>query len=89
LLERATGPDTQPLAESILIRIQEIAQGRAHLAARTALKTLRHAYEQIDKVSQQQWWTPADLPTPPSSEIVTATPVKFSREDVDRVFTDL
>jgi hypothetical protein len=83
-LERTTDQDTRAVAESILIRIQELAPGPAYLAARNALTTIQH-----ESSRQRQWWIPEDLPTPPSSDPVPTGPIEFTREDVDRVLNDL
>ena len=81
-LERTTDQDTSPLVESILTRIQELAPGPAYLAAHHALTTIQYD-------SDQRWWIPEDIPTPPSSDPVRTGPIEFTREDVDRVLTDL
>ena len=77
-----TDQDTRPLVESILTRIQELAPGPAYLAAHHALTTIQYD-------SDQRWWIPEDIPTPPSSDPVRTGPIEFTREDVDRVLTDL
>lgn len=82
-LQRTTDHDTRPVAESILTRIQELATGPAHLAARQALMT-------IDEHSgDERWWTPEDIPAPASDDLRSTGPTDFTRADVDRVFTDL
>ncbi|HEY5431683.1 MAG TPA: hypothetical protein VIK04_21405 [Solirubrobacteraceae bacterium] len=82
-LERTTDADAAPMAQSILIRIRELVPGDASLAARLALTTIARGIE-----GERRWWTPEDLPDPPSSEPVPA-PAQFTREDVDRVLRDL
>jgi hypothetical protein len=79
-----TDQDTRPLAESILTRIQELAPGPVYLAAHDALTTIEH-----ESRSTQRWWIPEDIPIPPSSDPVPPGPIEFTREDVDRVLTDL
>ena len=83
-LERTTDQDARPVAESILTRIQELASGPAQLAAHDALQTIEH-----ESSSDPRWWVPEDIPTPPSSDPVPSGPIEFTREDVDRVLTDL
>jgi hypothetical protein len=83
-LQRTTDQDTRPLAESILTRIQELAPGPTGLAAHDALTAIEH-----ERGSDHRWWTPEDIPTPPSSDPVATGPIEFTREDVDRVFSDL
>ena len=83
-LERTTDQDARPLAESILTRIQELARGPAYLAAHDALQTIEH-----ESSSDERWWVPEDILTPPSSDPVPSGPIEFTREDVDRVLTDL
>jgi hypothetical protein len=83
-LERTTDQDTRPVAESILTRIQELSPGSAYLAARHALTTIEH-----QSSTDQRWWIPEDIPTPPSSDPVSTGQIEFTREDVGRVLTDL
>ncbi len=64
-LQQTTNEDTRALAESILTRIQELAPGRAYMAARSALTTIEY------QSSDQRWWTPQDIPTPPSSDPIS------------------
>ena len=83
-LERTTDQDTRPLAESILTRIQELSPGPAYLAAHDALTTIEH-----NGSTDQRWWIPEDIPTPPSSDPVPTGPIEFTRVDVDRVLNVL
>ena len=83
-LERATDHDARPVAESVLTRIQELASGPAYLAARDALSTIEH-----QSSSDRRWRVPEDILTPPSSDPVPTGPIEFTREDVDRVLSDL
>jgi len=54
------------------------------MAAHDALTTIEH-----ESRSNQRWWIPEDIPIPPSSDPVPTGPTEFTREDVDRVLTDL
>jgi len=83
-LEETTDQETRPLTESILTRIQELAAGPAYLAARDALTTIEQ-----QSSSDQRWWVPEDIPTPPSTESIPSDPIGFDREDVARVLRDL
>jgi hypothetical protein len=83
-LEATTDADTSSLAESILTRIQELAPGDASGAARRALMAI-----ELDAPDPQRWWVPEDIPTPPSTDPVPTAPVEFTRDDVDRVLSDL
>ena len=83
-LERTTLQDARPVAESILTRIQELAPGPAHLAARDALRTIERATG-----GDRRWWAPEDISIPPSRDPVASGPIEFTREDVNRVLTDL
>lgn len=83
-LQRTIDQDTRSMAESVLSRIQELASGLAYVAARDALRTITH-----QSSSDQEWWIPEDIPAPPSSDPVSPGPIEFTREDVDRVLTDL
>jgi conflict system STAND superfamily ATPase len=82
-LARTTDEDTRPLAESILTRIEQLVDGRVYLAAHDALTTIEHSGD------EQPWWTPEDLPAPPSSDPVPIPGADFAREDVRRVLVDL
>jgi hypothetical protein len=83
-LRWTTDRDTRPLAESILTRIQELAPGAPYVAAHDALTTIEH-----ENSSDRRWWTPEDIPTPPSYDPVPTGSIEFTREDVHRVLTDL
>ncbi len=90
LLERLIGAiewtadaDMRPLAESVLGRIQELAPGLAPLARRVI------AAVQQESAGERRWWVPEDIPAPPSAETVPSGRVEFTREDVDRVLSDL
>jgi hypothetical protein len=82
-LERTTDDDSRPLAASILTRIQQLAPHGAYLAAHQALATIE------DHGHDQRWWVPEDISTAPTSDPISSGPVQFTREDVDRVLTDL
>ena len=51
--------------------------------AGTTLARLQH------KPTDERWWVPQDIDTPPSTEPVTHERVGFTREDVHRVLADL
>jgi hypothetical protein len=82
-LEATTDEAARPLAESILTRIEQLADGRLLLAAHDALTTIEHSS------GEQPWWTPEDLPAPPSSDPVVTGGTQFAPEDVRRVLIDL
>jgi hypothetical protein len=71
------------LADSVLSRIREVAPAHAVHADLVARSS---AAERDDS---GQWWTPEDLPAPPSTEIAAAAASGFTREDVARVLSDL
>ena len=75
-------PDLKPVAETLLGRIRELSPVH-HGFVRTTLVRLRA------KPSDDRWWVPHDIDTPPSKEPVTHERVGFTREDVGRVLADL
>jgi hypothetical protein len=79
-LRRATAPDIRALAESMLVRIEELLPNQGWFTRR-AIKALRDEPE--------RWWAPEDIPAPPTTELVTPGTVEFTRQDVDRVLSDL
>ncbi len=83
-LGRATDEHVRSLAESILTRIQELASSLAYLAARDALAAIAKQTS-----SDRQWWIPEDIPSPPSRDPLPPRRIEFTRDDVDRVLTDL
>jgi hypothetical protein len=83
-LELTIDADTRQLAESILTRIQELALRDAKRAAQRALTTIGN-----EAAGEQQWWIPEDIPIPPSTDRVQTGLVDFTRDDVDRVLSDL
>ncbi len=83
-LELTIHADTRQLAENVLGRIQELALGDAKRAAQRALTTIRN-----EAASEPHWWIPEDIPIPPSTDRVQTGPVDFTRDDVDRVLSDL
>jgi hypothetical protein len=83
-LDGTTDPETAPVVESILTRIQELAQAPAYLAARHALTTLER-----ESGREQKWWVPQDIPFRPSNDPVSSRSSEFKPEDVDRVLSDL
>ena len=82
-IERTTDTDKRPLAESVLARIQELVPDHTNIAH------LLITAAQRKKASEQRWWVPEDIPAPPSTEPVARGTVEFTREDVDRVLSDL
>jgi hypothetical protein len=82
-IERTADADTRPLAESVLARIQELAPEHTKIAhsVTTAIQQKR--------AGEQRWWVPEDISAPPSTEPVATGRVEFTREDVDRVLSDL
>jgi hypothetical protein len=82
-IEQTADADTPPLAESILARIQELAPAHTNIA-----RAVMTAVEQRSG-GERRWWVPEDIPAPPSTEPVATGPVEFTREDVDRVLSDL
>ena len=75
-------PDLKPVAETLLSRIRELSP--LHVGfVRTTLVRLRA------KPSDDRWWVPHDIDTPPSREPVTDQRIGFTREDVGRVLADL
>jgi hypothetical protein len=79
-LERSADPDTSPLVEAILARIERVAP-RHYDAAAQALQAL--------ELSAPEWWTPEDLAAPPTLEILQPGRSTFTRTDVGRVLADL
>jgi hypothetical protein len=79
-LERSADPDTRPLVEAILARIERVAPRHYDAAAR-ALQTL--------ELTTAEWWTPEDIASPPTLEIVQPGRPRFTRADVGRVLADL
>jgi hypothetical protein len=79
-LRRAGDPDIRALAESMLVRIQELFPNQGWFTRR-AIKALRDEPE--------RWWAPEDIAAPPTTELVTPGTVEFTRQDVDRVLSDL
>ena len=79
-LERSADPDTRPMVEAILARIERVAPRHFDAAAR-ALQTL--------ELNTQEWWTPEDIAAPPTFEIVQPGRATFTRTDVGRVLVDL
>jgi hypothetical protein len=75
-------PDLKPVAETLLSRIRELSPLH-HGFVRTTLVRLRA------KPSDDRWWVPHDIDTPPSREPVTHERIGFTREDVGRVLADL
>jgi hypothetical protein len=81
-VRQTTDADCRPLARSVLVRIQEVAP------------RLRRVAELADQLVEfdagnAHWWVPEDLAAPPTRERILSGPVEFTREDVDRVLSDL
>jgi hypothetical protein len=79
----ASQPDLRPLSESVLKRIEELVPALAE-RARSAFTSAGYAEE----LETSRWWVPHDIAAPPSTESVTAK-TDFTRDDVDRVLSDL
>jgi len=79
-LERVRDPDGKALVESILRRIERVALRQGGAAERALQAAL---------LTEQDWWVPEDIPSPPSVELVQRGPVDFTRDDVARVMIDL
>ena len=79
-MERNADPNTRPLVEAILARIERVAPRHYEAAAR-ALQTL--------ELATPEWWTPEDIAAPPTLEIVQPGRAAFTRTDVGRVLADL
>jgi hypothetical protein len=76
--------DLRPLSESVLSRIERLVPDLAPGA---------HSAREIGRLAaglgRKRWWVPEDIAAPPTTEPVTASPVEFTRVDVDRVLRDL
>jgi hypothetical protein len=81
-LLRDIAPDARPLAESVLDRIRDLAPDYDELIAKAAYRLERRS-------SDDRWWVPHDIAAPPSMEPVAQERAGFTREDVERVLTDL
>jgi hypothetical protein len=75
--------ELRPLAESIVMRIEEVAPDHAYRVHR-AIHDVRQS-----STRERRWWVPEDISGPPSSERVQPGPVDFTRDDIDRVLNDL
>jgi hypothetical protein len=75
-------PDLKGLAENLLRRIRELSP-QHHGLARTTLMKLQ------SKTTDERWWVPQDIDSPPSREPVSEERIGFTREDVSRVLADL
>ena len=82
-IERIADADRRPLADSVLARIQELAPDHTDIAHLVITAV------QQQSAGERRWWVPGDIPAPPSTEPVPSGPVEFTREDVDRVLSDL
>jgi hypothetical protein len=81
-LATIAGDDRKALAESILRRIDEVAPDHAYRVHR-AFSTVQQPGVGPD------WWVPEDIARPPSTDRVEPGPVEFTRDDVERVLSDL
>jgi hypothetical protein len=76
--------ELRPLAESVLSRVEEVVPDLA-AHAHDALRIGRLS----EDLGRERWWTPEDIPVPPTTEPVTLGSTDFSPEDVVRVLNDL
>ena len=74
--------ELRPLAETVLARMRELSPSYGGVAD-AALRRLERTS------SDQRWWVPEDIAAPPSSEPVAREREGFTREDVERVLSDL
>ena len=74
-----TDPELRPLAEGVLARIRNLLPSYTAVALRYVECSPR----------EQRWWVPEDISAPPTSETVEHAISGFTREDVDRVLSDL
>jgi hypothetical protein len=77
-----TDPDLRPAVQSVLRRIRELSPAYAH-DADDALYWLERPRR------DDRWWVPHDLAAPPSTEPVVHEQTGFTRQDVQRVLSDL
>lgn len=82
-IEQTADADTRPLADSVLARIQELAPDH------TNISHLVTTAVQQRSAGERRWWASEDIAAPPSTEPVPSGAVEFTREDVDRVLSDL
>ncbi|MGH2860309.1 MAG: hypothetical protein ACRDLT_02245 [Solirubrobacteraceae bacterium] len=75
--------DIRPLTETVLERVRNLCPDLANEAAGALTLT-----ELAQAVDASDWWTPGDLTTRPSDELV-ATGNHFARVDIGRVLEDL
>ena len=74
--------ELRPLAETVLARMRGLSPSYGGVADA--------ALRRLDRTSSdQRWWAPEDIAAPPSSEPVTREREGFTREDVERVLSDL
>jgi hypothetical protein len=71
--------ELRPLADSVLRRIRELSPSYGRAALVRFNRTL----------PGQRWWVPEDIAAPPTTEPVAHAVSGFTREDVDRVLSDL
>jgi hypothetical protein len=76
--------DSRLIAEGPLARLAELAPGHAHLVA-----SAQQGVQSTTAAAAERWWVPQDIAAPPSTEPAVPGPIQFTREDVDRVLSDL
>lgn len=76
-----TDPHASDLTEQVLARVGRVAP--------RLIPVTDAARYSIGRGSTDDWWTPADLDTPPSTELAPNRPETFTRHDVARVLRDL
>lgn len=81
-LAEITDSELRALAEGVLDRIRELSPSYGGVAD-AALRRLER------RTPDQRWWVPEDIFAPPSTEPVTHEKARFTREDVERVLSDL
>ena len=84
LTRTCSDENLRPSSESVLARIERLVPSLA-VGAQSALEIGRL----VEGLGRRRWWVPEDIPAPPSTERVTASPGQFNRDDVDRVLRDL
>lgn len=76
-----TDPDCNDLVDQVLTRVERVAPRLFPVA--------RDVRQAIELGSDDDWWTPTDLDFLPSTELVPPSADAFTREDVERVLSDL
>lgn len=78
-----TDPESRPLTDSVLDRLQSLVPDLAEHA-----RTAAAVAGVVENLDQARWWVPQDITAPPSTERVSA-PTDFTPADIDRVLSDL